>query len=119
MDHYERLVARCVEALATFDPSSTSVEDHLERFLVSSEKTGEGEEEEVTFVREVVAGCVRYQQLVKVVVSGFYLSAQGRSCLRADSCLYNGESPPVVSLYIDCSDLTSYTIWCKGTHSVV
>ena len=38
MDHYERLVARCVEALATFDPSSTSVEDHLERFLVSSEK---------------------------------------------------------------------------------
>jgi hypothetical protein len=89
MDHYERLVARCVEALATFDPSSTSVEDHLERFLVSSEKTGEGEEEEVTFVREVVAGCVRYQQLVKVVVSGFYLSAQGRSCLRADSCLYN------------------------------
>ena len=82
MDHYERLVARCVEALATFDPSSTSVGDHLERFLVSSEKTvglmlwqcwledcllqGEGEEEEVTFVREVVAGCVRYQQLVKV-----------------------------------------------------
>ncbi|CAI8002518.1 Cilia- and flagella-associated protein 99 [Geodia barretti] len=91
MDHYERLVARCVEALATFDPSSTSVEDHLERFLVSSEKMGEGEEEEeeVTFVREVVAGCVRYQQLIKVVVSGFYRSPQGRSCLRADSCLYN------------------------------
>ena len=49
---------------------------------------------------------------VQVVVSGFYRSAQGRSCLRADSCLYNGES--VVSLYIDCSDLTSYKIWCKG-----
>ena len=27
---------------------------------------GEEEEEEVTFVREVVAGCVRYQQLIKV-----------------------------------------------------
>ena len=51
---------------------------------------------------------------MQVVVSGFYLSAQGRSCLRADSCLYNGESPPVVSLYIDSSDLTSYKIWCKG-----
>ena len=38
MAHYRRLVAQCVEALATFDPSSTSVEDHLQRVLEISEK---------------------------------------------------------------------------------
>ena len=36
MAQYRTLVALCVEALSTFDPSSMSVEDHLERFLQSS-----------------------------------------------------------------------------------
>ena len=37
MAYYRQLVGVCVKILSTFDSSTTSVEDHLERFLESAE----------------------------------------------------------------------------------
>lgn len=84
MAYYRQLVALCVKALSTFDSSATIVEDHIDRFLKSAEcqvwhgtydrmpctrlttQTMEGVGEQ-TFLQEVVAGCVRHKQFIKVV----------------------------------------------------
>eukprot|EP00731_Ephydatia_muelleri_P021366 Em0013g1093a len=46
------------------------------------------DEADVTFVSEVLAGCVQFHQLIKAIVGGYYLG-DGKTCLRADSNLYS------------------------------
>ena len=79
MAYYRQLVSLCVKTLSTFDPNTTSIEDHLVKFLdqevitlttsyaydVWMLQAVEGEREQM-FVKEAVAGCVQYRQLIKV-----------------------------------------------------
>jgi hypothetical protein len=90
------------------------VEDHLERFLGSTESEAVGGEDEQTFVREVVAGCCQHSQLIKVVVNGYYSSAEGSSCLRADTHLYH----VVCYLLLFRLSEMGVVVWRKLIHSL-
>ncbi|KAL5470882.1 hypothetical protein EMCRGX_G028929 [Ephydatia muelleri] len=87
MAHHRRLVLLCVKALSTFNAQLDGVDTHLKSFLALPE-CNLTDEADVTFVSEVLAGCVQFHQLIKAIVGGYYLG-DGKTCLRADSNLYS------------------------------
>ena len=87
MAHHRRLMLLCVKALSTFDAQLNGVDTHLKSFLALPE-CNLTDEADVTFVSEVLAGCVQFHQLIKTIVGGYYLG-DGKTCLRADSNLYS------------------------------
>jgi hypothetical protein len=68
--------------VSTFDPDARGIDEHVDGFL-QSEDCKTLDESDCTFVSEVMAGSVRFEKLIKVVVDGFYAKV-GRTCLKAD-----------------------------------
>ncbi|XP_052773532.1 cilia- and flagella-associated protein 99-like isoform X2 [Mya arenaria] len=83
MDH-KLLLDHCVGVLDTFNQEIHSVDDHVNQYL---KDYGIYDEDEQTFIVEVFSGCVRYSNVMSVVVNGFY-AKDGKTALRSQQNLY-------------------------------
>ncbi|KAL4232291.1 Cilia- and flagella-associated protein 99 [Mactra antiquata] len=82
--NHKGLLEVCVAVLDTYDKDTQSVEEHVNRCL---KECGIYDEDEQTFIVEVFSGCVRYEEVMNVVMNGYY-AKDGKSVLRSEQNLY-------------------------------
>lgn len=82
--NHKGLLEVSVFVLDTYDKNTQSIEEHVNRCL---KEFGIYDEDEQTFIVEVFSGCVRYAEVLDVVMRGFY-AKDGKSVLRSEKSLY-------------------------------
>lgn len=82
--NHQNLLEVCVAVLDTYNSDMQSVEEHVNRCL---KQCGIYNEDEQTFIVEVFSGCVRYSEVLNVVMRGFY-AKDGKSVLCSEQNLY-------------------------------
>lgn len=82
---HENLLLLTSEVLATYDPSTCSVEEQVTNFLRDHQVQDEGDR---MFITEVFSGCVRYSNAISVVLEGFY-NRDGKNTLRSQQSIYH------------------------------
>lgn len=82
--NYKTLLEHCVEVLNSFDRNIRSVEEHVNKYL--KQQCISNEDEQV-FIVEVFSGCVRYADILGVVIQGFY-AKDGKHVLWSEQNLY-------------------------------
>ena len=75
------LLLACENIIKTFDPTITTVDAH------ASDTLGSSENADSVFIRQVLYGCVRYKQVLKIFLSTFYHDNSGRTS-RNDYTMY-------------------------------
>lgn len=82
--NHQSLLEVCVAVLDTYNRDMQFVEEHVNKCL---KQCGIHDEDEQTFIVEVFSGCVRYSEVLNVVMRGFY-AKDGKSVLRSEQNLY-------------------------------
>ncbi|XP_039271388.2 cilia- and flagella-associated protein 99-like [Styela clava] len=82
---YKELLRICIEALNIFSPDDQSVEEFIKDFL--KRRPGLNDDDH-TFIVEVLSGCFEFRKVIKVVVDGFHV-LDGRNSLASDTNLFN------------------------------
>lgn len=82
--NHKQLSAHCVNVLNTYNADTQSVEGHVNKYL---KENGIFDESDQTFIIEVFSECVRYSDLMHVVLNGFY-NKDGKKTLRSEQNLY-------------------------------
>ncbi|XP_076105059.1 cilia- and flagella-associated protein 99-like isoform X3 [Mytilus galloprovincialis] len=83
--NHKQLFVHCVQVLNTYNVDTQSVEEHVNRYL---KENGIFDESDQTFIVEVFSECVRYSNLMEVVLNGFY-NKDGKTTLRSEQNLYH------------------------------
>ncbi|XP_052227633.1 cilia- and flagella-associated protein 99-like isoform X1 [Dreissena polymorpha] len=83
MDH-KALLEHCVAVLDSFNADVQSVENHVNKYL---KHYGIHNEDEQIFIVEVFSGCVRYLDIMSIIVKGFY-ARDGKNTLRSEQNLF-------------------------------
>ncbi|XP_074641757.1 cilia- and flagella-associated protein 99-like [Tubulanus polymorphus] len=83
MEH-KQLISLCVEILDTFNVETRAADEHFNEFLEYYEID---EVEFETFIEEIFSGCVRYRNVLRVVVDGFY-AKDGKMVRKSEYNLY-------------------------------
>lgn len=84
MMNHQGLLEISVAVLDTYDKNTQSIDEHVNRCL---KDFGVYDEDEQTFIVEVFSGCVRYDEILNVVMRGYY-AKDGKSVLRSEQNLY-------------------------------
>ncbi|XP_053407341.1 cilia- and flagella-associated protein 99-like isoform X2 [Mercenaria mercenaria] len=82
--NHKSLLEISVAVLDTYDKNIQSVDEHVNRCLKGYQIY---DEDEQTFIVEVFSGCVRYAEVLNVVMRGYY-AKDGKSVLRSEQNLY-------------------------------
>ncbi|CAH1785079.1 unnamed protein product, partial [Owenia fusiformis] len=82
--NYKGLIQDCVAVLNSYNPVTSSVEEHVNSYI---KKRPSLDESDHTFIVEVFSGCIRYDNIMKVVMDGFF-AKDGRRVLRSEKNLY-------------------------------
>jgi len=81
----QRLLAKCVQVIDTFDPKKTTVDAYVEDAEILKDKSvGDIEHK---FIHQVFYGCVRYQKFLKLFVTSFLYKCPA-TAVRSDQTLY-------------------------------
>lgn len=83
--NHKQLFGHCVNVLNTYNGDTMSVEEHVNKYL---KENGIFDESDQTFIVEVFSECVRYSNLMHVVLNGFY-NKDGKRTLRSEQNLYH------------------------------
>ncbi|XP_064630388.1 cilia- and flagella-associated protein 99-like [Lineus longissimus] len=81
--NYRGLIQCCTEALDAFDPDTMAVDHHIQTYIANLADLSDK-----TFITEVFSGCVRYSDILRVVMNGFF-NRNGKKVLRSQSNFYN------------------------------
>ncbi|KAK3590166.1 hypothetical protein CHS0354_041220 [Potamilus streckersoni] len=82
--NHDLLLRHCVEVLDTYDRYMESVEEHVNDYVKWRKVT---EDVDRDFIVEVFSGCVRYSNIINVILDGFY-SKDGKNTLRSEQHFY-------------------------------
>ncbi|XP_061186311.1 cilia- and flagella-associated protein 99-like isoform X2 [Saccostrea echinata] len=79
-----QLLVHCIQVLDTYNGDMQSVEEHVNKYLKNNQIYDDSDQ---TFIVEVFSECVRYANLMQVVLDGFY-AKDGKKTLRSEQNLY-------------------------------
>lgn len=85
MTYYGKCIEIVIEQLDKFKPEKDNPEQFLETAATSLQQTLSPQK--LSFVLEILSGCLEYQKLLTIVVDAFYVR-EGRLCLWADYSLF-------------------------------
>lgn len=79
------ILGHCVNVLDTYNKDMQSVEEHVNKYLKHQAVRDESEQ---TFIVEVFSGCIRYSNILDVILNGFY-AKDGKNVLKSEMNLYS------------------------------
>uniref|UniRef100_K1Q724 Cilia- and flagella-associated protein 99 n=1 Tax=Magallana gigas TaxID=29159 RepID=K1Q724_MAGGI len=79
-----QLLVHCIRVLDSYNSDTQSVEEHVNKYLKNNQIYDDSDQ---TFIVEVFSECVRYSNLMQVVLDGFY-AKDGKKTLRSEQNLY-------------------------------
>lgn len=79
-----QLLVHCIRVLDSYNSDTQSVEEHVNKYLKNNQIYDDSDQ---TFIVEVFSECVRYANLMQVVLDGFY-AKDGKKTLRSEQNLY-------------------------------
>ncbi|XP_022343302.2 cilia- and flagella-associated protein 99-like isoform X1 [Crassostrea virginica] len=79
-----QLLVHCIQVLDSYNSDIQSVEEHVNKYLKNNQIYDDSDQ---TFIVEVFSECVRYANLMQVVLDGFY-AKDGKKTLRSEQNLY-------------------------------